>query len=92
MTFFISTGLDALADAPRDKVADPIIARTPAMNIGRASRSIMLFLAIMSPIGIEVIPNTIHCLGHWASQAFESLLIPYKGEWISEAACEFQLR
>ena len=55
MTFLYSIGLDALAAAPSEMPADETMAIMPQTNIGRASRSIMLFLAIMSPIGIGVI-------------------------------------
>jgi len=64
VTFLSSSGLEALAEAPSEMVADEAIARTPQINIGRASRSIMLFLAILSPIGIVAIFNTIHYFGH----------------------------
>jgi hypothetical protein len=50
-----SIGLEALAAAPREMPADETMAIMPQTNIGRASRSIMLLLAIMSPIGIGVV-------------------------------------
>jgi hypothetical protein len=55
VTFLYSIGLEALAAAPREMPADETMAIMPQTNIGRASRSIMLLLAIMSPIGIVVI-------------------------------------
>ena len=92
MTLFSSSGLEALAEAPSEMVADETIAITPQINIGRASRSIILFLSILSPIGIVTTFNTIHCFGHSTSQAFGWLLIPYTGELIAIAVygCRFQ--
>ena len=54
MTFLYSIGLDAVAAVPREMLAEATIPKMPQTNIGRASLSIMLLLAIMSPIGIEV--------------------------------------
>jgi hypothetical protein len=61
-------------------VAEEIMAIMPQTNIGRARRSIIFFLAILSPIGIVSNFNTTHYLGHSTRQAFEWLLTPYKGE------------
>lgn len=80
MTRLSSRGLEALAEAPSEMVAEEIMAITPQINIGKASRSIILFLAILSPIGIVGIFNTIHYLGHLARKASGWLLIPYIGE------------
>lgn len=57
MTFLYSIGLNAVAAAPREMLAEASIPRMPQTNIGRASLSTMLLLAIMSPIGIDVIPT-----------------------------------
>jgi len=80
VTRLSSRGLEALAEAPSEMVAEETMAITPQINIGKASRSIILFLAILSPIGIVTIFNTTHYLGHSTRQAFGWLLIPYKGE------------
>jgi hypothetical protein len=80
VTRLSSRGLEALAEAPSEMVAEEIMAITPQINIGKASRSIILFLAILSPIGIVATFNTTHYLGHLARQASGWLLIPYIGE------------
>jgi hypothetical protein len=64
VTRLSSRGLEALAEAPSEMVAEETMAITPQINIGKASRSIILFLAILSPIVIVAIFNTIHYFGH----------------------------
>lgn len=61
MTLLSSSGLVALAEAPSEMVAEETMAITPQINIGRARRSIIFFLAILSPIGIvgtSTLPTT----------------------------------
>jgi hypothetical protein len=47
-------GLLALAAVPREIPADATMAIMPETNIGKASLSVVLLVAIMSPIGIGV--------------------------------------
>jgi hypothetical protein len=46
VTFSYSTGLVAVAEAPRETPADEIMAIIPHTNIGRASLSVIFFAAI----------------------------------------------
>jgi hypothetical protein len=46
VTFSYSTGLVAVAEAPRETPADEIMAIMPHTNIGRASLSVIFFAAI----------------------------------------------
>lgn len=64
MTFWNSMGLLALALVPRVIAADETMAIMPQTNIGTASRSILLLLVMLSPIGIGIAYNTIHIQRH----------------------------